>query len=129
MNKQLDEARKRLFGSVTRAPEPVKTDPVSIFGTKIDKQIEFARTAEKGGEVNTRSVWFKRSGEGYIVKIGRDALDFGEGKTLFAAKTLAEVVELLESAKTIIAETPALKQQIETRSKERSERLQKAKKN
>lgn len=26
MNKQLDEARKRLFGSATKAPEPVKTD-------------------------------------------------------------------------------------------------------
>jgi hypothetical protein len=117
--------RELLFARATQAPTVTGNDPVAVFLAKIDTQIGFANDAKAGKEVSKRSVWFKKVPTGYNVRIGRAGFDMGQGNTLFAAKTLDEVIEILDFAKQLIPTDEAIGKQIVKLSKERSERLRK----
>ncbi|MGO1160854.1 hypothetical protein ACTOV4_02725 [Brucella sp. C7-11G] len=97
-------------------------DPIEIFMQKVDGQINYAKQVKEGKEVNTRSLWFKRDGAEYIVRIGRNAFEIA-GSKLFRAKNLDAVVELLGAAKQAIRDDKQLQQVIAKHSSERSERL------
>lgn len=99
-----------------------RRDPIEIFQSKIDTQIAYAKQVKEGKEINTRSLWFKREGAEYIVRIGRNAFEIA-GAKLFRAKDLDAVVELLGAAKQAINEDKALQQVITKHSEARSERL------
>ena len=98
-------------------------DPVSVFFRKIDRQIALAKEAKEGKDTNARVAWFKRDGTGYRLKIGREGLKFGEHQW-FKAADLDEVIERLTMARQVIEGSDALKAQIATNSKARSERMQ-----
>ncbi|CAO4176032.1 hypothetical protein [Methylorubrum populi] len=98
-------------------------DPVSVFFRKIDRQIALANEAKEGKDTNARVAWFKRDGAGYRLKIGREGLKFGEHQW-FKAADLDEVIERLTLAQQVIEANDALKAQIATNSKARSERMQ-----
>lgn len=97
-------------------------DPVEIFLNKLDMQIAYAKQVKEGKEINTRSLWFKKEGAEYIVRVGRNAFEIA-GAKLFRAKDLDTVVELLGAAKQAIKEDKALQQVIVKHSADRSERL------
>ncbi|UVV67087.1 hypothetical protein [Brucella anthropi] len=97
-------------------------DPVEIFLNKLDMQIAYAKQVKEGKEINTRSLWFKKEGAEYIVRVGRNAFEIA-GAKLFKAKDLDTVVELLGAAKQAIKEDKALQQVIARHSADRSERL------
>ncbi|MBM7323864.1 hypothetical protein JS562_12160 [Agrobacterium sp. S2] len=101
---------------------PVARDPIGIFLSKIDTQIAYAKQVKEGKEINTRSLWFKKEGAEYIVRVGRNAFEIA-GAKLFKAKDLDTVVELLGAAKQAIREDKALQQVIAKHSADRSERL------
>ncbi|GAA5657114.1 hypothetical protein Brsp06_03488 [Brucella sp. NBRC 13694] len=101
---------------------PVARDPIGIFQSKIDTQIAYAKQVKEGKEINTRSLWFKKDGAEYIVRIGRNAFEIA-GAKLFKAKDLDAVVELLGAAKQAINDDKALQQVITKHSEARSERL------
>ncbi|MFW7357482.1 MAG: hypothetical protein ACODTL_16180 [Brucella sp.] len=101
---------------------PVARDPIGIFMSKIDTQIAYAKQVKEGKEINTRSLWFKKEGAEYIVRVGRNAFEIA-GSKLFKAKDLDTVVELLGAAKQAIREDKALQQVIARHSADRSERL------
>lgn len=101
---------------------PVARDPIGIFLSKIDTQITYAKQVKEGKEINTRSLWFKKEGAEYIVRVGRNAFEIA-GAKLFKAKDLDTVVELLGAAKQAIKEDKALQQVIAKHSADRSERL------
>ncbi|WP_342162542.1 hypothetical protein [Methylobacterium sp. SD21] len=102
---------------------PVARDAVSVFYSKIDRQVALAEQAKAGEKVSARVTWFKRDGAGYRVKIGREALKFGDHQW-FAAASLDEVIERLKMAKEVITNSEALRQQIVRNSNARSERMQ-----
>lgn len=102
---------------------PVARDAVSVFFSKIERQIALAEQAKRGEKVSQRVTWFRPDGSGYRLKIGREALKFGEHQW-FAAATLDEVIERLRMAKAVIEGSDSLKAQIATNSKARSERMQ-----
>lgn len=106
---------------------PIARDAVSVFFAKIDRQIALARAAKEGTAANARVAWFKRDGSGYRLKIGREALKFGDHQW-FAAATLDEVIERLTMAQQVIESSDALRQQIVKNSNARSERMQGARK-
>jgi len=97
-------------------------NPIEIFLNKIDTQIAHAKQMKEGQEINTRSLWFKKEGAEYIVRIGRNAFEIG-GAKLFKAKDLDAVVELLSAAKQAINEDKELQATISKYSAARSERL------
>ncbi|MCK2054754.1 hypothetical protein [Methylobacterium sp. 37f] len=102
-------------------------DPVSVFFGKIERQIGFAEQAKRGDKINQRSAWFRPEGAGYRLKIGREALRFGEHQW-FAAANLDEVVERLKMARQVIEASDTLRAQIAANSKARGERMQGARK-
>lgn len=99
-------------------------NPLEIFYSKIDTQIEFAKQVKGGKDINTRSLWFRKDGAGYVVRIGRNAFEIA-GSKLFRADDLDKVVELLTAAKAAIGQDKKLQDAIALHSMERSERLKK----
>ncbi|MDR6757198.1 hypothetical protein J2Y48_002494 [Mycoplana sp. BE70] len=97
-------------------------NPLEIFYSKIDTQIAFAKQVKDGKDINTRSLWFKKDGAHYIVRVGRNAFEIA-GSKLFRANDLDAVVELLGAAKDAIKADKALQDVIALHSMERSERL------
>ena len=99
-------------------------NPLDIFYSKIDTQIEYAGQIKAGKDINTRSLWFRKDGAGYIVRIGRNAFEIA-GSKLFRATDLDGVVAILNAAKAAIAADKKLQDTIALHSLERSERLKK----
>lgn len=97
-------------------------NPLDIFYSKIDTQIEYAGQIKAGKDINTRSLWFRKDGAGYIVRIGRNAFEIA-GSKLFRAADLDKVIDILNAAKAAIAADKRLQDTIALHSMERSERL------
>lgn len=97
-------------------------NPLDIFYSKIDTQIEYAGQIKAGKDINTRSLWFRKDGAGYIVRIGRNAFEIA-GSKLFRATDLDGVIAILNAAKAAIAADKKLQDTIALHSMERSERL------
>ena len=107
--------------------EAKSNDPIAIFFGKIERQIGFAEQAKRGDKINQRSAWFRPEGAGYRIKIGREALKFGEHQW-FLADSLDEVIERLKLARQVIEASDTLRAQIAANSKARGERMQGARK-
>ncbi|MEW9616040.1 hypothetical protein AB3G45_19685 [Shinella sp. S4-D37] len=99
-------------------------NPLDIFYMKLDQQIEYAKQVKSGKELNTRSLWFRRDGANFVVRVGRNAFEIA-GSKLFRAADLDAVVEILAAAKEAIKGDKALQDVIALHSMERSERLKK----
>lgn len=99
-------------------------NPVDIFYNKIDTQISYAKQLKEGKEVKSRSTWFRKDANGFVVRIGRNAFEIA-GSKLFKANDLDAVVELLLAAKEAIKADKKLQDAIAIHSMERSERLKK----
>lgn len=97
---------------------------VEIFLNKIDTQVANAKQVKEGKALNTRSLWFRRDGAGYVVRVGRNAFEIA-GSKLFKASDLDQVVAILTAAKEAIQADAKLQETITKFSKERSERLKK----
>lgn len=96
--------------------------PLEIFYSKLAEQVRLAGEVKGGKQINTRSLWFRKDREGYVVRIGRMALEVA-GSKLFRAKDLDEVVAILGAAKEAIAADDKLQAAIAKHSVERSARL------
>ena len=96
--------------------------PLDIFYGKLAAQIENAKQVKAGKELNTRSLWFRKDAQGYVVRIGRNAFEIA-GSKLFRAKDLDGVVTILAAAHDAIAADEKLQAEIVKHSAERSERL------
>jgi hypothetical protein len=96
--------------------------PVEVFYGKLAAQIENAKQVKAGKELNTRSLWFRKDANGYVVRIGRNAFEIA-GSKLFRAKDLDEVITLLGAAKEAIVADDKLQAVITKHSAVRSERL------
>ncbi len=99
-------------------------NPIEIFLNKIDMQIANAKQVKEGKALNTRSLWFRKDGAGYVVRVGRNAFEIA-GSKLFKASDLDQVVAILTAAKEAIQADAKLQETITKFSKERSERLKK----
>lgn len=97
-------------------------NPMEIFFGKLDTQIEYVGQIKEGKAINSRSLWFRKDGAGYVVRIGRNAFEVA-GSKLFKADDLDHVVAILKAARAAIAEDKTLQGKIAAHSKERSERL------
>ncbi|CDZ31175.1 Hypothetical protein NGAL_HAMBI490_60540 [Neorhizobium galegae bv. officinalis] len=97
-------------------------NPLEIFNSKIDAQIAYAGQVKDGKAINTRSLWFRKDGAGYVVRIGRNGFEIA-GSKLFKAADLDVVVEVLKAAKDVIQADKKLQDTIALHSMERSERL------
>ncbi len=98
--------------------------PLDIFDGKLKQQIEYAGQVKEGKAINTRSLWFRKDAQGYVVRIGRNAFEIA-GSKLFRAKDLDEVIAILNAAKEAIQSDKKLQDTIALHSLERSERLKK----
>ncbi|WP_018897146.1 hypothetical protein [Rhizobium sp. 2MFCol3.1] len=96
--------------------------PLEIFYSKLDAQVKLAGEVKEGKQINTRSLWFRKDAQGYVVRIGRNAFEIA-GSKLFRAKDLDEVVALLKAAKEAIGADEKLQAAIAKHSAERSARL------
>jgi len=96
--------------------------PLEIFYGKLSQQVQFAKDIDGGKTHNTRSLWFRKDADGYVVRIGRNAFEIA-GSKLFRAVNLAGVVEILNAAKEAIEADKKLQDVIALHSMERSERL------
>ncbi len=96
--------------------------PMEIFYGKLDMQVQYAGEVKAGKTHNSRSLWFRKDGNGYIVRIGRNAFEVA-GSKLFRAADLDGVVAILNAAKEAIEADKALQEKIAKHSAERSERL------
>lgn len=97
-------------------------NPIDIFYGKIDAQIAFAKEAIEGKAINTRSTWFRKVGNAYEVRIGRNAFEIA-GAKLFKANDLNGVIDVLNAAKMVIQQDKKLQEVIAKHSADRSERL------
>lgn len=97
-------------------------DAMEIFYSKLDTQIEYAGQVKDGRQLNSRSLWFRKDGAGYVVRIGRNAFEVA-GSKLFKAADLDAVVVILKAAKEAIQADTKLQEVIAKHSAERSERL------
>lgn len=97
-------------------------NPLDIFYSKIDAQIEYASQINAGKDINSRSCWFRKDGANWIVRIGRNGFEIA-GSKLFKAPDLGAVVEILSAAKEAIKADTKLQDTIALHSLERSERL------
>lgn len=97
-------------------------NPVDIFYTKLQTQIDYAKQVKDGKQINTRSLWFRKQGAEYVVRIGRNAFEIA-GSKLFKAADLDGVVTILNAAKEAIQADKKLQDAIAIHSMERSERL------
>lgn len=98
--------------------------PLEIFYGKLAAQIKLAGEVKDGKVINTRSLWFRKDAQGYVVRIGRNAFEIA-GSKLFRAADLDGVVVVLNAAKEAIAADKKLQDAIALHSLERSERLKK----
>ncbi|WP_018898916.1 hypothetical protein [Rhizobium sp. 2MFCol3.1] len=96
--------------------------PLEIFYGKLAAQIENAKQVKAGKELNTRSLWFRKDAQGYVVRIGRNAFEIA-GSKLFRAPDLDGVIKVLDAAKEVIDGDKALQEKIAKHSAERSARL------
>jgi hypothetical protein len=99
-------------------------NPLDIFYSKLDQQIDYAKQIKAGKDINSRSCWFRRDGANYVVRIGRNAFEIA-GSKLFKAADLDSVMEILGAAKEAIKADTKLQDTIALHSMERSERLKK----
>ena len=97
-------------------------NPLEIFNNKIDTQIAYAGQIKGGAKLNSRSLWFRKDGAAYVVRIGRNAFEIA-GSKLFKAADLDAVAEVLKAAKDVINADKDLQDKIAIHSMERSERL------
>ena len=97
-------------------------NPLDIFYSKIDTQVAYAGQLKDGKEVSVRSLWFRKDGAGYVVRIGRNGFEVA-GSKLFRADDLDGVVTILNAAKQAIQADKKLQEEIAIHSMERSERL------
>lgn len=97
-------------------------NPIDIFYGKVNAQIELAKEAIDGKAINTRSTWFRKVGNAYEVRIGRNAFEIA-GAKLFKAKDLEDVIGVLNAAKMVVSQDKKLQEVITKHSAERSERL------
>lgn len=98
------------------------TNPLDIFFNKLDAQLAYVGDVKEGKAINSRSLWFRKDGPGYIVRIGRNAFEIA-GSKLFRAADLDGVVTILNAAKDAIKADTKLQDAIAVHSMERSERL------
>lgn len=96
--------------------------PLDIFYTKLAEQVRLAGEVKEGKQHNTRSLWFRKDREGYVVRIGRNGFEIA-GSRLFRAKDLDEVVGILGAAKEAIQADDKLQAAIAKHSADRSARL------
>lgn len=96
--------------------------PVDIFYSKLDEQVKFAEEIKTGKQMKTRSLWFRKDRDGYVVRVGRAAFEVA-GSRLFRAKDLDAVVEILKAAKMAVEQDKGLQEAIAKHSAERSARL------
>jgi len=68
--------------------------PMEIFYSKLDTQVQYAKEVKDGKQHNSRSLWFRKDGAGYVVRIGRNAFEVA-GSKLFKAADLDQVVVIL----------------------------------
>ncbi len=122
----MTNALELLKGAATTGTIAGKS-PLDLFMDKIDTQIAYAGQVKAGKEISTRSLWFRKQGSEYIVRVGRNAFEIG-GSKLFKAADLDKVVELLAAAKMVIQQDKKLQDAIATHSMDRSERLKKGRK-
>lgn len=97
-------------------------NPLDIFFNKLDAQVAYVADVKEGKQINSRSLWFRKDGAGYIVRIGRNAFEIA-GSKLFRAADLDGVVAILNAAKDAIKADTKLQDAIAVHSMERSERL------
>ncbi|MBW6421626.1 hypothetical protein KX729_09255 [Rhizobium sp. XQZ8] len=97
-------------------------NPLEIFNSKIDTQIAYAGQVKDGKQISSRSLWFRKDGAGYVVRIGRNGFEIA-GSKLFKAADLDAVAEVLKAAKDVINSDKELQDKIAVHSMERSERL------
>ncbi len=95
---------------------------IDIFYGKLEEQKKFAAEVKDGKEHKTRSLWFRKDRDGYVVRIGRAAHEIA-GSRLFRAKDLDAVVEILTAAKMAVEQDKKLQEAIAKHSADRSERL------
>lgn len=95
---------------------------MEIFYSKLDTQVQYAKEVKDGKTHNSRSLWFRKDGAGYVVRIGRNAFEVA-GSKLFKAADLDQVVVILGAAKEAIQADTKLQEVITKHSAERSERL------
>ncbi|EME67693.1 hypothetical protein H261_22188, partial [Paramagnetospirillum caucaseum] len=62
----------------TRVPTASKSTPVTRFIKKVREQQEMVQIAIDGGEINSRTAWFLKSGDAYRFKILRSPLIINE---------------------------------------------------
>ena len=74
----------------TRSPAPSKSTPITRFVKKVQEQQEMVQAAIDGGEINSRTAWFVKAGEGYRFKILRSPLAV-DGTEWFEAANLADL--------------------------------------
>ncbi|CUW40023.1 conserved protein of unknown function [Magnetospirillum sp. XM-1] len=79
----------------TRVPVASKSTPISRFVKKVREQQEMVQAAIDGGEINTRTAWFVRSGEGYKFKILRSPLSV-DGTEWFESSSLSDLKSLYQ---------------------------------
>jgi hypothetical protein len=96
--------------------------PLEIFYGKMKQQVIFAMDVRAGKQINTRSLWFRKDAQGYVVRIGRNAFEIA-GSKLFRAPDLDGVIKVLDAAKEVIEGDAKLQAAIAKHSAERSERL------
>lgn len=97
-------------------------NPLDIFFSKLDAQVAYVGDVKEGKQINSRSLWFRKDGSGYIVRIGRNAFEIA-GSKLFRAADLDGVVTILNAAKDAIKADTKLQDAIAVHSMARSERL------
>lgn len=96
---------------------------VEVFIGKIAQQIEYATEVKEGKrENNTRSLWFKKNGATFIVRIGRTAMEIAGAKA-FTANNIDGVIAILNAATTEIQRDTKLQEAITRTANERSTRL------
>ena len=96
--------------------------PLEIFYSKLRQQLKFANEMKEGKQHKTRSLWFRKDRDGYVVRIGRNAFEIA-GSKLFRATDLDKVIEILTAAEMAVQQDQKLQAAIADHSKERSARL------
>jgi len=96
--------------------------PLEIFYSKLRQQLKFANEMKEGKEHKTRSLWFRKDRDGYVVRIGRNAFEVA-GSKLFRAADLDKVIEILTAAEMAVQQDQKLQEVIVKHSADRSARL------
>jgi len=79
----------------TRSPSPSKSTPITRFVKKVREQQEMIQSAIDGGEINSRTAWFVKAGEGYRFKILRSPLVINDTEW-FEAASLSDLKALYQ---------------------------------